>query len=376
MKMTKFYINLLNFNNYKLAGAGYFFKRIISNVNFDENKWNNVESIIILSNNNVDPIQLFDFKSSAKIKVVKLPLAGNFLVRIFYEQIFLPFFLIGNKGIFYSPTPAVPLLLKWLNEKLIIIPTIHDMIPFHMKEKYPFIRRLYVKFISKKAAHVANKIVTVSCFSKNDIVDIANVAASKIEVIYNFIPNVVFNDLKIESNYFLTICTVEPGKNLENMIKGFSLFLKNNAEKQNYLYKIIGQLGWNYNSILALVSKLNLEKNIEFVGYVDDELKNTYIKQCIGLIYLSKYEGFGIPPLEAMYYNKVSIVSNTSSLPEVVGNAGIIQDPDNIELLASNLGLLLNGANEYKTNISTQLVKFDPDIQIEKFQQLILSNIS
>jgi glycosyltransferase involved in cell wall biosynthesis len=75
-----------------------------------------------------------------------------------------------------------------------------------------------------------------------------------------------------------------------------------------------------------------------------------------------------------MYFNKVSIVSDTSSLPEVVGNAGIVQNYNDIQLLADNLQHLLHEADKYKTNIVTQLCKFDANTQIEKFKELILSN--
>ena len=93
------------------------------------------------------------------------------------------------------------------------------------------------------------------------------------------------------------------------------------------------------------------------------------------MVYLSKYEGFGIPPLEAMYFDKISIVSNTSSLPEVVGNAGIIQDPDDTDLLAKNLRLLVDDVSIYKSSIERQLNKFNPEIQISNFTDIILNSI-
>ncbi len=368
-------INLLNFNSDKLAGVGYFFKRIASNIDFNDSKWKVFDEIVILSNTKVDCIELFGFKKSEKIKVVKVPLVHNFLFRIAFEQLILPFWLFKEKNVFYSPTPSIPLFAKVINSKNILISTIHDMIPFKVKNKYSFFRSIYVKLISNKSAQVSDKVITVSEFSKKDIAEITKIKLSKIEVVYNFIPELkhtVGNETKA---YFVTVCTIEPGKNIENMIIGFNKFLKENENLVNYRYIIIGQFGWNYDSIISLTKSLGLEDKIEFKGYLSDSEKNDFIRNCTCMVYLSKYEGFGIPPLEAMYFDKISIVSNTSSLPEVVGNAGIIQDPDDTDLLAKNLRLLVDDVSIYKSSIERQLNKFNPEIQISNFTDIILNSI-
>lgn len=371
--MNKLYINLINFNSDKLAGVGYFFKRIISNLDLDGEKWDGFEEIIILSNKQVDPLKLFNFKKSAKIRVINSPYASNFLIRIFYEQLILPFLLIRKKGVFFSPTPAIPLLIKVFNKQLITIPTIHDMIPFKIKNKYSLLRGIYVRFISVMSAKVATKIITVSEYSKKDICEIANVSRSKVNVVYNFIPELTPWKSDNKKPYLVTICTIEPGKNIENMLKGFKMFISDDRYS-HFKYKIIGQFGWQFNSVLFLAKDLNIEGNVEFLGYLNDSEKNRILKESSGMIYLSKYEGFGIPPLEAMYFNKVSIVSNNSSLPEVVGNAGIAQDPDDISQLMINLRLLVEEPEKYSINIPNQLLKFDPTSQISRFESLLLEN--
>lgn len=373
--MNSLYINLINFNNNRLAGAGYFFKRIISNIDFDDAKWNKIEKVIILSNKKVDPLTLFAFRHSSKLKVVRFPLLSNFLFRIFFEQLILPLYLIGSRGVFFSPTPAFPLLISMLNRRLFVIPTIHDMIPFKIAHKYSYLRSLYVKFLSHKSARLADKILTVSEFSKEDIREISDIKASKIEVIYNFIPELDFKKCHSTGTYFVTVCTIEPGKNIETMLKGFHLFINSESKYSNFKYKIVGQFGWQFDSIVLLVKKLNLVDSVEFTGYLSDDDKNNLIANCAGMIYLSKYEGFGIPPLEAMYYNKASIVSDRSSLPEVVGDAGIIQDADDFELLAVNLKKLLTSADQYTVNIPKQIRKFDPHAQVSKFEESIINSL-
>lgn len=369
--MSKLYINLINFNSDKLAGVGYFFKRIISNIDFEDEKWKKFDEIILLSNRKVDCFDLFSVKTNKRIKVVNFPFVHNFIFRILFEQILFPFYLIRNKNVFYSPTPSIPILGKLFNKKNILIPTIHDMIPFVVENKYSYFRSIYVKMLSKKAAQISDKIITVSEYSKKDIMKYTNVANLKIEVIYNFIPEISFKPSDIANPYFVTICTIEPGKNIETMILGFDKFLKENKKYNNYKYIIVGQFGWNYNSILMLIKELKLENKIQLTGYIDYEQKNLILQNCTGMIYLSKYEGFGIPPLEAMYFGKVSIVSNNSSLPEVVGNAGIIQDPDDVELLSENLVRLVNNSSDFVLEIPNQLEKFNPQLQILKFSNII-----
>lgn len=370
----KLYINLINFNSDKLAGVGYFFKRIISNIDFEEKKWNDFDEIILLSNKKVDCFELFSVKETSKTRVIKLPFVHNFIIRILFEQFVLPFYLMKGKNVFYSPTPSIPLWAKLLNKKNVLISTIHDMIPFRVDNKYSFLRSLYVKGLSKKSAQNSDKIITVSEFSKQDIVEIANIGSSKIEVVYNFIPELEYTTNNSSEPYFVTICTIEPGKNIENMIIGFNKFIKNNDALKFYKYKIVGQFGWNYNSIISLLQSLDIEDKVEFTGYLSDSEKNKLLEKCAGMIYLSKYEGFGIPPLEAMYFDKISIVSNTSSLPEVVGNAGIIQDPNDTNLLAINLKKLIDSSESFRVNINNQLNKFKPEEQILKFSDIIISS--
>lgn len=369
--MNKLFINLLNFNSNQLAGAGFFIQRLISKINFDDSNWSSFSEIVVLSNNNVDSIKLFKFKNSSKIKVVKFRFVSNFISRIFFEQFLLPFYLIGSKGVFFSPTPSIPILGNKINCQLQFIPTIHDMIPFIVKEKYSFFRRIYVKWITKSSAIFSDKIITVSCSSKKDISLFTGVDPSKISVVYNFIPNTSFYISLISEPYFLTICTIEPGKNLENMILGFNKFLSKFPEYSHFKYFIIGNFGWNFKSIIKLINNLGLDDNVILTGYLSNFEKNKFLEKCSGMLYLSKYEGFGIPPLEGLYFGKISIVSNLSSLPEVVGKAGIVQDPFDIDLISENLHDIIVNQNKYLEYIPEQINKFNPEIQLSTFIKVL-----
>jgi glycosyltransferase involved in cell wall biosynthesis len=107
------------------------------------------------------------------------------------------------------------------------------------------------------------------------------------------------------------------------------------------------------------------------MGYIDDEKKNELLKRCTALVYLSHYEGFGLPVLEGLYYNKPAVVSNTSSLPEVIGKAGILCDKGDVEDIAAALTKITINLQDYLNEIPNQLKKFDENLQIQKFLKIL-----
>ena len=134
----------------------------------------------------------------------------------------------------------------------------------------------------------------------------------------------------IEREYLLYQGTLEPRKNLVNLVKAYGLVkkdLKNQAPK----LVLAGGKGWYYDSIFETVEQLNLKEDVIFTGYVPEEEVPLLMNGAKAFVFPSLYEGFGMPPLEAMACGTPVIVSNTSSLPEVVGNAGMLVDFQNIK---------------------------------------------
>ncbi|MFT8316565.1 MAG: glycosyltransferase family 1 protein, partial [Clostridium sp.] len=126
--------------------------------------------------------------------------------------------------------------------------------------------------------------------------------------------------------YILTVSTISPRKNIDGLIKAFNM-IKN---KVNCNLIIAGKNGWMYEDIFKLVETLDLKNKIFFTGSInDDELKFLY-KNSKLFVYPSLYEGFGLPPLEAMSYGIPCIVSNRTCIPEVVGDAAIKVNPEDL----------------------------------------------
>ncbi len=137
-----------------------------------------------------------------------------------------------------------------------------------------------------------------------------------------------------EGPYLLSASTLEPRKNIDLLIKAFQLFIKQ-EQNQDLNLVLVGSEGWKFDSIFKISkSDSSLQNRVFFTGYVEDKDLAPIYSGARGFVYPSFYEGFGLPPLEAMQCGVPVITSNTSSLPEVVGEAGILFDPLNIEELA------------------------------------------
>jgi glycosyltransferase involved in cell wall biosynthesis len=329
---------------------------------------------VIYHSEGIDIRALFGLpeRDSLVYKKVK---ANTFWARIFYEQLIFPFTL-KRDDLYFAPTPVMPYLAKVVRPTVRHIVTIHDMIPFFVPKKYGRVRSVYVKLISIYSSKWADHVISVSENSKQDICELAKINPRKVVVIYNFMPSMEKPKQIRYEDFFLSISTIEPGKNIENTIRGFALFLRNHPGK-DYKFYWIGKVGWGYTeqSLKALIDNAGLSEKFLLLGYVDEERKNDLLSNCTAMVYLSHYEGFGLPVLEGLYRQKPAVVSNTSSLPEVIGNAGVLCNKENAEDIARAITEVVDNLNKYLKAIPGQLEKFDKDLQVEKFINLVALNL-
>lgn len=179
---------------------------------------------------------------------------------------------------------------------------------------------------TKNSINNSKHIITISEFSKQEIVNFHHIDPSKITVAYPGVspPKKISNYYPLDTNYFLYLGTLKPNKNIPFLIESFSNFHSTN---QNFKLIIAGKKGWLFNEIFKTIKKLNLEQQIIFTDYITESKKWALLKKAKALIIPSLYEGFGIPAIEAMSVGTPVIASNTSCLPEIVGKAGILIDP-------------------------------------------------
>lgn len=203
-----------------------------------------------------------------------------------------------------------------------------------------------------KSCDRADHIVTISEFSKKEIIKYMNVSPSKISVMpcgvdltvyhnkytINEI-NEVKNRYSIVGDYVLYLGTLEPRKNILRLIEAYAKL----KEECNIYPKLViaGKKGWMYDEIFEKVKKLKVEVDIIFTGYVNKEDVPILFKGAKIFVFPSLYEGFGLPPLESMACGTPVIVSNKASMPEVVQDAGILIDPYSVNEIKEAMIILL-----------------------------------
>ncbi|WP_081441691.1 glycosyltransferase family 4 protein [Rickettsiella grylli] len=229
--------------------------------------------------------------------------------------------------------------------------TVHDLSHIHYPQYHP---RERVKFLSKQLAKSiasAQHIITGSNFIRNEIINFFNVSPDKISVVYHgvskrFQPytqnelNPIARYQLTKKKYLLSVATREPRKNIKRLLHAYSR-LPASLRKQ-YPLVLIGSKGWNSVQLEKLIDKQVRKKEIYDLGYVPDlDLPYLYAGAA-AFLYLSIYEGFGLPILEALASGIPVIASNVSSIPEVMGTAGCLVNPFDVMSITERLNEILN----------------------------------
>lgn len=201
----------------------------------------------------------------------------------------------------------------------------------------------YFQHFFPKYAQVADKIITVSEYTKKELNRLYHVPQEKITIAYNgcthhFSP--ISPEKQAETRqkyadscpYFYFVGTIQPRKNIENLLLAFDLYKKNNPSATKLL--IVGKKGWKLESALQVYENMQFKADVRFTGFVSDAELNCISAASLGLCMVSFLEGFGIPAVEAMHCETAIIASNTAALPEVCGKAALYISPENPEHIA------------------------------------------
>ncbi len=233
-----------------------------------------------------------------------------------WEQIELPVFL-KTKGnpLLINLCSSAPLFYK--NQ----IVTIHDAIFFHHPEWFSKPFSLWYNFLVPKIAKNSKQIITVSEHAKSDLSSYLRIPLEKFVVIYNSVDDIFFEDKLVpKAKIILSVSSLDPRKNFENLIKGYL-----SVKDCEYDLVIVGAESKSFpNHDLFNIVKNN--PKIKFTGYISDIDLVKYYQEATVFVYPSLYEGFGIPPLEAMKCGTPVIVANNSSIPEVCNDAALYVD--------------------------------------------------
>lgn len=232
------------------------------------------------------------------------------------------------------------------------VAVIHDMAYMSCPETVRGKTKRILKASMRKSCERADKIITISEFSKTEILKYLPVEAGKIEVVpwgVNFgIYHNRYSHDEIkgttkkyfeEEEYIFYLGTIEPRKNLERLIRAYSILCE--RDKNIPVLVLAGQKGWYYDEIFHSVEELHLEEKVKFLGYVPEEDAPLLLGGAKLFVFPSLYEGFGLPPLEAMACGVPVVTSNAASLPEVTYDAAVLVDPLSIESIANGMGMVL-----------------------------------
>jgi glycosyltransferase involved in cell wall biosynthesis len=268
------------------------------------------------------------------------------MVRIAWEQFLQPLEVLKVKP---DLLHGLAFVLPLVNRVPGII-TIFDLSFFRVPDAFNPLNRLYLQTMSQVSAKRAVHICAIAEHGKQEIIQQFGVEPSKVTVVY---PGTdarfatpptqeaiaAFRHQKgLPERFILYMGTLEPRKNIPLLIRAFATL---HTHIPNLKLVLAGGKGWGYNDIFAEVVRLGLENSVLFPGFVPSEEQALWYGAAEIFVYPSRYEGFGLPPLEAMACGTPVITSNAASLQEVVGNAGSTVEPTDEQGLAAAMEQLL-----------------------------------
>ena len=253
----------------------------------------------------------------------------------------------GPVDIFHSPDYVLPPLRQG---KTVV--TIHDLSFLRYPEgAEPKLRR-YLSSAVPRAVSRADLVLGDSENTRNDIIELLGVPPGKVEVLHPGVDEIfrVVEDERVLTEvsslhgldfpFILTVGTVEPRKNLILLLDAYAALRK--ASDVPHKLVIAGGKGWLYEGVFRRVEELSLDEDVIFLGFVADQNLPALYSLADVFVFPSLYEGFGLPPLEAMACGTPVITSRTSSLPEVVDEAGLMVPANDPDMLAETIGRVLN----------------------------------
>lgn len=290
------------------------------------------------------------------------------LKRWYWDQVNLPYLAKkANLDVLHKPCFSAPVLYRGK-----IVLTVHDIIPIIFSGGLSFSSRTYwakwMPFTFKKA----DKIIVVSQNTKRDLINYLKIPAEKITVIYEGgsfenlsfqvnekIKHRIRDKYQLPRKFLLCVSTLEPKKNLPFLVESFYLAKKKFKISEKLV--IVGKIGWKVDPFFKKLKEYNLEKEVILTGYISNEDLPIMFKMASAFVFPSLYEGFGLPVLDALQLGCPVIASNNSSLPEIVGKAGILADPRQIKEWVEAIGAMLTNRSlreKYKTLGVSQGSKF------------------
>ncbi|MEA1972570.1 MAG: glycosyltransferase family 1 protein, partial [Candidatus Cloacimonadota bacterium] len=265
------------------------------------------------------------------VSIIKKIIPRPYIVTHFLKTVIFNIIIFTKRpDVFFQPNYISFKMLK----KVPTVTMVHDLSHIHYAQYHPEDRVSYYNQELKRSLDSSEKVIAISEFTKQDLINLKLCSEDKIEVIYNGVGN-NFKPLEKHKNYikildsfnlhvkeyFLFVGTMEPRKNLVLLLEAYIDYTKENENPTPLV--LAGGVGWRSEVFDDLLQKALSLNSVIRLGYVSNEALEVLYAGAKVFIFPSFYEGFGLPPLEAMASGTAVIASKSSSIPEVVGDAGI-----------------------------------------------------
>ena len=238
---------------------------------------------------------------------------------------------------------------------------IYDMVHYACRDTMRLKNRIWLDLTLKQSCQRADIVLTISEFSKSEIIKYLKVPEEKIRVIYMGVDLELFHDgyaqaeieqakvkYKISGEYILYLGTIEPRKNLQRLIEAYELLVRSKRAEDLPKLVLAGGKGWLCDDIYRAAEKPELQGKVLFAGYIDEQDSPLLLSGAKFFCFPSLYEGFGMPPIEAMACGTPVLAGEAASLPEVIGNAGVLVNPYSVEEISEAMKNLIEDEKQRK----------------------------
>lgn len=238
-----------------------------------------------------------------------------------------------------------------------VVVSIHDLSFEHLPKTFKWRSRKQLRITVRRSAREAAQVIALSEYARNDIIDTYRVSPEKVSVIplaapAHFRPVNDEQELQrvrqtygIEGDYILSVGAIQPRKNLSRLVAAYSRLRRANPEGKLPRLVLVGKCAWLYDETLRTIKELEVSNSVVLTGYVPEADLPALYSGALCFVYPSYFEGFGLPPLEAMKCGAPVIVGNKTSLPEVVGDAGLLVDPFEVDDIAAAIEKVISDSN-------------------------------
>lgn len=361
----------------RLEGIGWFTYESMKRIT----QWHPEHEFFFLFDRPYD--QEFIFSDNVKPVVLHPPSRHPILWYIWFEHSVRSFLKRNKIDLFVSPDGYLS-----LNSEVPQLGVIHDINFYHFPNALPPFARWYYNFFFPKFAHKAVRVSTVSEYSKDDIVKNYGIDPLKIDVVFDganerFVPllheeiEAYRKQLTDGFPYFVFVGAFNPRKNIIRLLQAFDLFKKETHSEIKLV--VVGDKMYGTSKMMNALKGMEFRDDVIFTGRLQVEELRKVIGSALAMTYVSYYEGFGIPMLEAMNCDIPLVASNCTSIPEVAGDAAIYVDPFSIQSIAEGMSRICNDdtlRNNLVLNARKQRENFSWDKTAESLFNCMMKSVN